>query len=104
MVLSRTMCWAPCLDTFHKVSASSQVPSSTQVWSDVLEDLILPAASFALLAFLFLVALPFPEWLCPWLAAMFADAAAMLDVLFATLDATMFFWLDLPVGLRVHCS
>ena len=49
------------------------------------------AASFALLAFLFLVALPFPEWLCPWLAALFADAAAMLDVLFATLDATMFF-------------
>ena len=67
-----------------------QGPSGTQVWSDVLEDLILPAASFALLAFLFLVALPFPEWLCPWLAAMVADAAAMLDVLFATLDATMF--------------
>ena len=65
--------------------------SGTQVWSDVLEDLILPAESFALLAFLFLVALPFPEWLCPWLAAMFADAAAMLDVLFATLDAMMFF-------------
>ena len=83
MVLSRTLCWAPCLDTFQKVSASSKVPQA--------EDLILPAAPFALLAFLFLVALPFPEWLCPWLAALFADAAAMLDALFATLDATMFF-------------
>ena len=49
------------------------------------------AASFALLAFLFLVALPFPERLCPWLAALIADAAAMLDALFATPDATMFF-------------
>ena len=38
-----------------------------------MEDLILPAASFALLAFLFLVALPFPDRRCPWLAALFAD-------------------------------
>ena len=68
-----------------------QGPSGTQVWSDVLEDLILPAASFALLAFLFLVALPFPETLCLWLAALIADAVAMLDALFATPDATMFF-------------
>ena len=37
------------------------------------------------------MALPFPESLCPWLAALFADAAAMLDALFATPDATVFF-------------
>ena len=60
-----------------------QGPSGTQVWSDEMVDLVLLAATFALLAFIFLVALPFPERLCPWLAALFADALV-------TPDATMF--------------
>ena len=51
-------------------------------------DLILLAA--ALFAFLFLVALPFFERLCSWLAALVADALAMPAALFATPDATMF--------------
>ena len=48
-----------------------------EVWSVEMVDLILRAAPFALLAFLFLVALPFPERLCPWLAALFSDAFSM---------------------------
>ena len=71
-----------------KVFRFVQGPSGTQVWNVEVVDLILLAAPFALLAFLFLVALPFPER--PLLAALFADALAMPDALFATLDATLF--------------
>ena len=51
----------------------------TQVWSMELEDPLLLVAAFASLAFVFLlVALPFPEWRCPWPAAML-DAMPFVD-------------------------
>ena len=53
-------------------------------------DVILLAATFASIAFLFLVVLPFFERPCPWLAALVADALAMRAALFATPDATMY--------------
>ena len=85
MVLSRVLCWAPRLDTFQKGFRFFQgLFSGTQVWSDEMVDLIWLAAPFALFAFLLLVALPFSERLCPWLAALFSDAFLMPP------DATLF--------------